>query len=243
VSLALSVRDVALRYGRRLVLSGVSFDLNASHCLGVLGANGAGKTTLLRSLVGCLTPAVGEIRIEGLLPRDALSRTPVAYYAGEPTLPGFVRASRWGALGAGDTITADRRPLRALSRGTRQLVGLRTALGRHPLKLIVLDEPWEGVDVDGSRWLTTTLINKRDRGAAVVISSHRVEDVAGLCDAYLLLLPHQVVLMHAQELAPLGVVTPTMLTQTLERLRSSTSRRLLEVRVSVDDADGAAERA
>jgi iron complex transport system ATP-binding protein len=227
VTTALSVRDLALAYGRRLVMSEVTFDLAASRCLGVLGANGAGKTTLLRSLVGALSPAAGEIRIDGLLPRDALTRTAVAYFAGEVTLPGFVRASRWGALGTGDTVTSDRRRLRALSRGTRQLVGLRTVLGRHPLGLIVLDEPWEGLDIDGARWLTSTLEMKRDRGAAVVISSHRAEEVAGLCDAYLLLLRHQVVLMQSQDIAPFGAVTPELLTQVLEDLRRPSPRRVV----------------
>jgi ABC-2 type transport system ATP-binding protein len=223
MTVALSVRDVTLRYGRRLVLSNVSFDVGAGQCLGVLGSNGAGKTTLLRSLIGCLSPAPGEIRINGLLPRDALTRTGVAYFAGEATLPGFVRASRWGTLGTGDVVTADRRPLRALSRGSRQLIGLRTALGRHPLGLVILDEPWEGLDADGARWLTTTLESKRDRGAAVVVSSHRADDVAGLCDAYLMLLPHQSVLVHAHEIAP-GPVTPAQLTDAMDRVRADAPR-------------------
>ena len=84
MSIALSVRDLSLRYGRRLVLSGVSFELRAGQCLAVLGANGSGKTTLLRSIVGCLSPGAGEIRLDGLLPRDALSRVAVAYFAGVP---------------------------------------------------------------------------------------------------------------------------------------------------------------
>ena len=243
MNVALSVRDLVLQYGRRLVLSGVSFDLGPGQSLGVLGANGSGKTTLLRSLVGCLMPAMGEIRIDGLLPRDALARTGVAYFAGEATLPGFVRASRWGALGSGDTITDDRRRLRALSRGTRQLVGLRTVLGRHPLGLIILDEPWEGLDVDGARWLTSTLESKRDRGAALVVSSHRVEDVAGLCDAYLLLLPQQVVLIHAHELAPVGTVTPSILAHAFERLRNGRPRRVLGLAAPVAGTHESAERA
>ena len=221
MSLALSVRDLTLGYGRRLVLAGVSFDVTEGHSIGVLGANGSGKTTLLRALVGCLSPRVGEIRIHGLLPRDALARNGVAYFAGEATVPGFVRASRWGALGAGDTVTRDRRRIRALSRGTRQLIGLRTVLGRHPLGLVILDEPWEGLDADATRWLAATLESKRDRGAAVIVSSHRVDDVAGLCDAYLLLLPHQVLLIQAHDLAPLGRVTPAHLTMVLEQLRTS----------------------
>ncbi len=145
----------------------------------------------------------------------------MAYFAGEATLPGFARASRWGALGAGDVITVDRRPLRALSRGTRQLVGLRTALGRHPLALVILDEPWEGLDVDATRWLTATLEAKRDRGAAIIVSSHRVEDLAGLCDAYLILLPHQAVLMPAPEISAAGPAGTAQLAAVIERLRKA----------------------
>src|SRR5688500_17265564 len=95
----LSVRNLTVHYGRRLVFQDVTFDLGAGQCLGVVGPNGAGKTTLLRTVVGCLAPSAGEVRISGLLPRDALARTGVAYFAGEVTLPGFVRAARWGSLG------------------------------------------------------------------------------------------------------------------------------------------------
>ena len=214
----LSVRSLAVRYGRRLVFQDVTFDLAAGQCLGVVGPNGAGKTTLLRTVVGFLTPSIGEVRINGLLPRDALARTGVAYFAGEATLPGFVRATAWGSLGNGDLVTPDRRRLRALSRGTRQLLGLRTALGRQPLGLVVLDEPWEGLDPDGARWLSTTLELKRDRGAGVVLASHRLQDIAGLCDAYLLLLPHDAVLVKAHEIDPAGIVTPAMLLAVFDRL-------------------------
>jgi len=221
MTLALVVRELAVGYGRRLVFSDVTFDLRSSQCLGVVGPNGAGKTTLLRTMVGALTPRHGDVRINGLLPRDALSRTAVAYFGGEATLPGFARAARWGRLVAGDEVLADRRRIRALSRGTRQLLGLRTVLSRHPLHLAVLDEPWEGLDEDGSRWLTSTLEAKRDRGAAVVLSSHRLHDLAGLCDAYLVLLPHRVALLQAHEIAVGSRVTPRLLHDTLERLRSA----------------------
>lgn len=217
--LSLAVRDLSMHYGRRLVFRDVSFQLSAGRVLGVIGANGAGKTTLLRTIVGCLTPTSGEIRISGLLPRDALRRTGVGYFAGDLTLPGHVRATAWGGLGNGDVITADRRPLRALSRGSRQLLGLRAVLGRHPLGLVVLDEPWEGLDPDGCRWLTAMLETKRDRGAAVVLSSHRLHDLAGFCDAYLFLLPHRVVLLMAHEVAPIGPVTADLLTDVFDNLR------------------------
>jgi ABC-2 type transport system ATP-binding protein len=217
--LILSVRELAVQYGRRLVFHGVTFDVAAGQVLGVLGANGAGKTTLLRTLVDGLRPQHGEVRINGLLPRDALARTGVAYFAGEATLPGFARATAWGSLGTGDVVTPDRRRVRALSRGTRQWLGLRTVLGRSPLGLVVLDEPWEGLDPDAARWLSAMLETKRDRGAAIVLSSHRLQDVAGVCDLYLFLMPHRAALLRAHEIAGAGSVTPAQLTEVFDRLR------------------------
>jgi ABC-type multidrug transport system ATPase subunit len=219
IPLAVSVRDLAVQYGRRLVFQDISFDMAAGQSLGVIGPNGSGKTTLLRALAGCLTPKAGDIRIGGLMPRDALVRTGVAYFAGDATLPGSVRASRWGSLGNGDSVTPDRRPIRALSRGTRQLLGLRTVLGRQPLGLIVLDEPWEALDPDAARWLSTTLETKRDRGAAVILSSHRLHDLAGFCDLYLFLLPHQAHLIWAHEIEPTGSVNAAQLAEVFDKLR------------------------
>jgi ABC-2 type transport system ATP-binding protein len=218
--LSLSIRHLSVHYGRRLVFARVSCDVAAGQCLGVVGPNGAGKTTLLRASVGLVRPSAGEVRIGGLLPDDALSRIGVAYFAGEATLPGFVRAAAWGGLATGDEVTSDRRPLRALSRGTRQLLGLRTVLSRQPLGVVVLDEPWEGLDPDGARWLSRTLELKRDRGAVVVLASHRLTDLAGLCDAYLLLQAQSGVLVKAHEIAPAGGVTPVLLGEVFDRVRA-----------------------
>ena len=217
--LAVSVRDLAVQYGRRLVFQDITFDIGAGQSLGVIGPNGSGKTTLLRTLAGCLVPKSGDIRIAGLTTRDALARTGVAYFAGDSTLPGSVRASRWGSLGNGDVVTPDRRPIRALSRGTRQQLGLRTVLGRQPLGLIILDEPWEALDPDAARWLSTTLETKRDRGAALILSSHRLHDLAGFCDSYLFLLPHQARLVHAHDISPASPVTADRLVEVFDQLR------------------------
>jgi ABC-type multidrug transport system ATPase subunit len=235
----LTVRGLAMQYGSVRVFQDVDFDLAAGQSLGVVGANGAGKTTLLRALVGCLQPQRGEIRINGLRPREAVSGVAVAYFAGEATMPGFVRAAAWGSLaigekwkrtGVGDraskVLTPDRRRLRSLSRGTRQLLGLRTVLGRHPLGLVVMDEPWEGLDPDASRWLTATLETKRDRGAAVVLSSHRLHDLAGLCDAYLFLVGERATHVKAHEIAADAAVTAAMLTGVFDRLQGAHTGRL-----------------
>lgn len=221
-----SVRQVAAQYGRREVFRDVSFEVRAGQSVAVLGPNGAGKSTLLRMLVGCLRPARGEVRIGGHLAHFALQRTNIAYFAGAATLPPSVRAATWGSLGNGDPITLDRRRLRVLSHGARQLLGLRTALSRHALQFVVLDEPWEGLDAEGARWLTTTLEAKRDRGVAVVVSSHRLHDLAGMCDAYVFLMPHQALVLHAHDIARGEPVSADLLATVFERVRQQTGPAL-----------------
>jgi len=215
----LSAREVSARYRRREVFHGLSFELGANQLLGVIGPNGAGKTTLLRVIAGLLPASEGEVRVRGMEPRQAVARLNVAYFAGDFTLPGAVRACDWASLATGDALTPERRRIRTLSRGTRQLLGLRTVLSRPHLGLVVLDEPWEALDVDASRWLTRTLEAKRDRGAAIVLASHDPHDLAGFCDLYLFLVNRHGTLFKAHDLAAVGPVTPALLAAMLERLQ------------------------
>ena len=215
----ISAHDLSARYGRREVFHELSFEVAANQSLGVIGPNGAGKTTLLRMIAGLLKPSHGELSIRGMPPHEALARIQTAYFAGDFTLPGSVRACDWGTLATGDTLTPERRRIRALSRGTRQLLGVRTALSRPHLGLVILDEPWEALDPDASRWLSRTLEAKRDRGAAVVLASHDLHDLAGVCDAYLFLVNRRGTIWKAHELSPVGPVTAALLTDALERLQ------------------------
>ena len=218
----LSMRDASAHYGRREVFSGVSFNVRGGQSIGVVGAAGAGKTTLLRIIGGFIRPTTGEALICGRPPRDALRSIGVAYFAGASTLPPSVCAREWGTLGNGEPVTTDHRPIRVLSHESRQLLGLRTALSRQSLQLIVLDEPWEGLDAEGARWLSAILESKRDRGAAVVVSSHRLHDLAGFCDAYLFLMPHEATVLKAHEISRVGPVTAALLADTFEKLRDRT---------------------
>jgi ABC-2 type transport system ATP-binding protein len=220
----LVARALSARYGTCEVFHDVAFELRGGQALGVVGPSGAGKTTLLRILAGLIRPSAGDARLDGREPRDALTRAGAAYFAGEATLPGVVRATGWGTLGTGEPVMAERRRLRTLSRGTRQLLGLRTVLGRQQLRLVVLDEPWEGLDPDAARWLSVMVETKRDRGAAVVLSSHRLHDLSGLCDLYLCLANHRATLLRAHEISPVGPVTAAALTEVFDRLRGGTAR-------------------
>jgi ABC-type multidrug transport system ATPase subunit len=222
----LSVGDLSLHYGRREVVSALTFEVAANLVLGIIGPNGAGKTTVLRALAGLISPLTGQVRVRGMPPRRAVARINVAYFAGDFTLPGSVRARHWGSLATGNPITPEQRRIRTLSRGTRQLLGLRTVLSRSHLALVVLDEPWEGLDVDGGRWLSRTIEAKRDRGAAVVLASHDPSDLAGVCDLYLFLVNRRGSLVKAHELSSSGPVTAAVLANALDHLVMDTTAPL-----------------
>lgn len=162
---------VTAAYGGRVIWHDVSFGVEAGQILGLIGPNGAGKTTLLRVAAGLIRPERGQIHRQGV---------PV-YFGGEATMPGQCRADRWSALfGA----AADARRVRRLSRGTRQMVGLRAWLAAENWQVGLLDEPWEGLDPAGARWLRDAMIAHRQRGAGIIVSSHRLHDVAEVCDGY-----------------------------------------------------------
>jgi ABC-2 type transport system ATP-binding protein len=159
-------------YRKRAVFRNVTFALEGGRVMGLLGPNGAGKTTLLRMAAGLIRPSEGRVLCDGA----------VMYFGGEMTIPGGCRADRWSRqLG---TSSAETQRLRRLSRGTRQLIGLHAVLGTDHWGVGLLDEPWEGLDPEGARWLRETLQAHRRRGSAIIVSSHRLHDVADACDTY-----------------------------------------------------------
>ena len=222
----LAVRDMSLHYGRREVIDGLTFEVASNQVLGIIGPNGAGKTTVLRAIAGLILPSRGHVRLRGMPLRRAVARVNLAYFAGDFTLPGSVRARHWGSLATGNPITPEQRRIRTLSRGTRQLLGLRTVLSRPHLALVVLDEPWEGLDVDAAHWLSRTIDAKRDRGAAVVLASQDPNDLAGVCDLYLFLVNRRGSLFKAHELSSTGPVTAAALANVLDRLLMDASAPL-----------------
>lgn len=170
--MSLQFAGVTASYRRRPVFTNADLRLRAGDILGLIGPNGAGKTTLLRVAAGLIRPVAGDVWREG----------PVMYFGGEQTLPGTCRADRWGRLFG--VASASRRKMGQLSRGTRQLAGLAAALERGTWTVGLLDEPWEGLDPTGARWLSDLLRRHRDRGAALLISSHRLHDAADVCSRY-----------------------------------------------------------
>jgi ABC-2 type transport system ATP-binding protein len=170
------IRHISKKYRRQLVLHDVTLDVRRGEILGLIGPNGAGKTTLLRIVSGLVRPNSGRVDMD--FPSSPVT---LRYFGGEHTLPGDVPTRRWQALWG---LAADHRStgrMRLLSRGTRQRVGLEATLRLPEPSLVVLDEPWEGLDPDASRWLSDELLLLSQRGSGIILSSHRIHDLAEVC--------------------------------------------------------------
>jgi ABC-2 type transport system ATP-binding protein len=176
VTVAVSLNRVSKQYGATHALRDVDLAVRAGEIVGLVGPNGAGKTTLLRLCAGLLRPSTGTVDVR-------VNRPAVRYFAGERTLPPNVTVRRWRRL-----WLDDRSPgvsllrIGQLSRGSRQRLGLETVPASRGPALVLLDEPWEGLDPDASRWLSTELMRARATGDAILVSSHRIHDLATVCD-------------------------------------------------------------
>ena len=178
----LELAAVKKTFGRHVVLDHLWLQVRTGEAVGLLGANGAGKTTLLRIAAGLMRPDAGSVR---WLPSTPFTSTSIRYFGGEMTLPPHVSARRWASLFG--IVSAERRPIGRLSRGHRQTLGLRVLLAGPPTDVVLLDEPWEGLDPSGSKWLTDTLRQWTRAGAAILISSHRLHDLDSVCTRFVML--------------------------------------------------------
>jgi len=215
----LAVSGVAKAYGRRAVLGNVGFTAEGGEVVGVIGPNGAGKTTLLRIVAGLVRATAGHVYVDNRPTTTPDARRGISYFAGESTVPPAVRSRRWRELFHEVDARADNVPARVLSRGTRQLLGLRTVFALRALRLVVLDEPWEGLDPDASRWLTASVRARSEGGATVLVSSHRLHDMAGVCDRYVFLDDGVATSVDAVQLRDRGRVTGEVLLAAFDSIR------------------------
>lgn len=197
---ALAFRHVSKRFGAVQALSDCSFSVARGRMLGFLGPNGAGKTTAMRAVFGLVRLDAGELLWEGrpvgleerlrfgYMPeeRGLYPRMPVgeqlAYFGCLHGLTaGAARAAalRWlERLGLADRAGAK---LEELSHGNQQRAQLAAALLHEP-ELLVLDEPFAGLDPVAVRTLAEVLRGEAARGAAVLVSSHQLELVQDICE-------------------------------------------------------------
>jgi ABC-2 type transport system ATP-binding protein len=195
---AIETEGLTKRYGSHRGIENVSFAVGRGEVFGFLGPNGAGKTTTIRTLLDLIHPTSGSARLFGLdsrresvairarlgnLPgdfgfgREATGREAVRLLS---RLRGVDGSGRAGEL-AGRFRTDLDRPLGQLSRGNRQKVGLILATFHRP-ELLVLDEPTSGLDPLMQEEFLALVGEERERGAAVFLSSHELDEVQRVCD-------------------------------------------------------------
>ncbi len=198
---AARLRDLRKTYGSVTAVDGVDLDLPAGAVVGLLGPNGSGKTTLIRMLLGLTAPTAGRVellghdgtQLERALPdvgalvegpgfhpflsgRDNLLRAAAC----EPRLDGDLRAPVDAALGRVGLTEAARRRYRGYSLGMKQRLGLAAAL-LVPRRLVVLDEPTNGLDPAGTRDVRRVIAELHGAGTTVLLSSHLLAEVEAVC--------------------------------------------------------------
>jgi ABC-2 type transport system ATP-binding protein len=196
----LELMELSRRYGDTVALAGLSLRVPEGEVVGFVGPNGAGKTTAMRIALGVLEPDAGEVRWRGrpvtrevqrsfgympeergLYPKMRVDRQ-LRYFAelhGAPEGDAERAAGGWiDRLGLGDRAE---QPVEELSLGNQQRVQLAAALVHEP-EVLILDEPFAGLDPISTDVMSEILFERAREGAAVVFSSHQLELVERICD-------------------------------------------------------------
>ena len=197
----ISTRALVKKYGRVTAVDGVDLDVREGDRYGFLGPNGSGKTTTVRMLLGLVLPTSGSIELlGGPVPQDRLAQVGAlvegpAFYGHLPGRTNLGLSDAAGPGGArrtrrrrvGDALEQvglagiDRRPVRAYSLGMKQRLGLAAALLRRP-RLLVLDEPTNGLDPAGIKEIRELLLMLNREGTTVFLSSHLLSEVEAMCN-------------------------------------------------------------
>jgi ABC-2 type transport system ATP-binding protein len=194
----LEVRNLSKRYGRTVAVDDLSFAVEAGRVTGFLGPNGAGKTTTMRALLGLIGPSSGEALVEGRPPAEMADPLRSIGAALEATAfhPGRSGRSHLRVLAATAGIADARveevlemvelsdsagRRVGGYSLGMRQRLALAAALLGDP-HILILDEPANGLDPQGMRWLRDLLRARAAAGCTVLVSSHLLAEVAQTAD-------------------------------------------------------------
>lgn len=203
----LAVRDLAktFRVGffRKKVeaVRGIDFTVERGEIFGLLGPNGAGKTTTIKMLLGLISPMAGTIELFGRVSRSPAIMGRIGYLPENPYVYQYLKplefldlCGRLCSMSAKDRrdkgqamiervglADAVDRPIGKFSKGMMQRIGLAQALLHEP-ELLVLDEPMSGLDPLGRREVRDLIVEQRELGRTVLLTTHILSDVEALCD-------------------------------------------------------------
>ncbi|MEV8515367.1 ATP-binding cassette domain-containing protein [Dactylosporangium sp. NPDC051484] len=243
----IEARGLTKRYGRVVAVDDASFTVHPGRVTGFLGINGSGKTTTLRALVGLIRPTSGEVLIDGR-PYRAL-RHPVRHIGAvleqgvsQPGQSGRAHLTTFALLAGasedrveellelvGLTAAADRRT-GGYSLGMRQRLAVATALLGNP-RVLVLDEPANGLDPEGIVWLRRLLDGHARRGGTVFISSHQLTEMTHLVDDVVIIAAGRI-LRHAPVAQLAGAESPPLLVRSSDQDRLWHALRASGLRVT-----------
>lgn len=196
-----SAIGVTRRFGPTVALDGVDLDVPAGQLVGLLGPNGAGKSTLLQLFTGLRRPTTGRVELFGRSPTDAAARRELGTTPQETGLPATLRvgeAAEFVArhyrdpLPTGELLTrfglADlhRRQTGGLSGGQRRRLAVALAFLGRP-RLVILDEPTTGLDVEARRELWNGVRDYHAEGGTVLLTSHYLEEIEALAQRVVVL--------------------------------------------------------
>ncbi len=195
----IQIDDVSLKIKNAEILKHISMDLESGKIHGFVGRNGSGKTMLMKCICGFIYPTKGKITVDGKqvgkdvdFPEDmgVIIETPefISYMSGFDNLKELAsirkKISNEKIRETLRTVELDpdsKLAVKKYSMGMRQRLGLAQAIMEDP-KLLVLDEPFNGLDEDGVIFMRKLLDEKRKQGVTIILSSHNAEDIRVLCD-------------------------------------------------------------
>lgn len=213
----LQINNVTKQFGDKLAVDDLHFQINAGEILGLIGQNGAGKTTTFRLILNFLKPNSGEILwdnkeitkintdIIGYLPEErglypnVTIEDQIIFFA---ELKGFSRAKikpeidSW--MERAEIVGKKTDLVKTLSKGNQQKIQLISTIIHRP-KLVILDEPFSGLDPVNAEILKKFVFDLKEDGATIIFSSHRMENVDELCDSLVMLKRGKTVLRGKSE--------------------------------------------
>ena len=186
-------------FGKATVLNNINVSFSKGQIHGIVGRNGSGKTLLMKCICGFLKPTEGTVTVSGKvvgkdveIPEDigVIIETPgfVTNYSGYKNLKLLAsvrgRISREDIEKAMELVNLDpksRKHVGKYSLGMRQRLGIAQAIMENP-KILILDEPMNGLDNDGVKHIRNVLLEMKKQGTTILLASHNREDISVLCD-------------------------------------------------------------